>query len=50
MQYENLKAEIDEDIENLAKKIEKFCVLDNKEYLSTYKSKLWSIHEMFEDL
>lgn len=50
MEYETLKDDIEEDIAKLAKKIEKFCVLENKRYTTTYKNKLREIHRLFEDL
>jgi hypothetical protein len=50
MKYEKLKLEIEEDIESLAKKIEQFCVLENKEYNQSYKDALREIHARFERL
>lgn len=50
MEYQDLKVKIEHKVGELAKLIEKFCVLENKEYISTYKSKLWRIHELLEDL
>ena len=50
MDYSKIKQDIEQRIKHLAKDIEKFCVLENKEYTNIYKNQLWEIHRLLEEL
>ena len=50
MEFEELKDKIENQIDELAKSIEKFCVLENTTYTKSYKDELRKIHNLFEEL
>lgn len=50
MKYKEIKTEINKKIVELAELIEKFCVIDNKEYTQLYKNSLRDLHRKLEEL
>jgi hypothetical protein len=50
MQYSELKLEIDEEMVKLAKLIEQFCVIENREYIKPYKKSLNELHSLLEEI
>ena len=47
---DELKGKIENEMESLGKSIEKFCVIENREYTQVYKDKLWNLHKEIEDI
>ena len=50
MDYSKQKTEIEKQMEELAESIEKFCVIKNEIYTSSYKSELLELHNKLEEL
>ena len=50
MEYQDIKNQIEDTIVELAKLIEKFCVIDNKEYTQLYKNQLKELHTTLEEI
>ena len=50
MYYDELKQEIQKNMQELAQNLESFCVINNKEYKQDYKKQLQELHNLLEEL